>query len=60
MKLYIKEKVFSWSDKFFVKDDSGRDKYAVEGEVFSWGKKLHVCDMLHRFFLPVLYGRHRG
>lgn len=45
MKLYIKEKVFSWADKFFVKDESGADKYIVEGEVFSWGKKLHVYDM---------------
>ncbi len=45
MKLYIKEKVFSWGDKFTVKDQAGCDKYVVEGEVFSWGKKLHVYDM---------------
>ena len=45
MKLYIREKVFSWGDKFFVKDEAGRDKYVVQGEVFSWGKKLHVYDM---------------
>ena len=44
MKLYIKEKVFSWGDKFTVKDTYGEDKYIVEGEVFSWGKKLHVYD----------------
>ena len=44
MKLYIKEKVFSWGDKFTVKDEYGNDKYFVQGEVFSWGKKLHVCD----------------
>ena len=44
MKLYIKEKVFSWSDTFFVKDELGNDKYSVEGEIFSWGKKLHVYD----------------
>ncbi len=30
MKLYIKEKVFSWGDKFTVKDASGSDKYVVE------------------------------
>ena len=42
MKLYIKEKVFSWGDRFTVKDEEGADKYFVEGEVFSWGKKLHV------------------
>ena len=45
MKLYIKQKVFSWGDKFSVKDGFGNDKYYVEGEVFSWGKKLHVYDV---------------
>ena len=45
MKLYIKEKVFSWGDKFTVKDEYGCDRYIVEGEVFSWGKKLHVYDI---------------
>ena len=45
MKLYIKEKVFTWGDKFTVKDINGNDRYYVEGEVFSWGKKLHVYDM---------------
>ena len=44
MKLYIKEKVFSWGDKFTVKDACGEDRYTVQGEVFSWGKKLHVYD----------------
>ena len=46
MKLYIKEKVFSWGDRFTVKDELGNDRYIVEGEVFSWGKKLHVYDMI--------------
>lgn len=45
MKLYIKEKIFTWGDKFTVKDERGNDKYIVEGEVFTWGKKLHVYDM---------------
>ena len=44
MKLYIRQKVFSWVDKFTVKEESGEDKYFVEGEFFSWGKKLHVYD----------------
>ena len=48
MKLYIKEKVFSWGDKFTVKDEYGNDKYFVQGEVFSWGKKLHVYDNVGR------------
>ena len=45
MKLYIKEKVFSWKDKFWVKDENGNDKYLVEGEMISFGKKLHVYDV---------------
>ena len=48
MKLYIKEKVFTWGDQFTVKDEDGNDQYVVEGEVFSWGKKLHVHDMTGR------------
>ena len=46
MKLYIKQKVFSWGDKFTVKDEAGRDRYYVEGEVFTFGRKLHVYDMV--------------
>ncbi len=42
MKLYIKQKVFSWKDRFTVKDESGADRYTVEGKVFSIGKKLFV------------------
>jgi len=48
MQLYIKQKVFSWGDKFTVKDAAGQDRYTVEGEIFSWGKKLHVYDMAGR------------
>lgn len=45
MKLFIKQKVFSWKDKFYVKDETGADRYYVEGELFSFGKKLHIYDM---------------
>lgn len=45
MKLYIKQKVFTWGDKFTVKDEAGRDRYYVEGEIFTFGKKLHVYDI---------------
>ena len=42
MKLYIKQKVFSWRDRFLIKDESGNDRFAAEGEFFTWGKKLHI------------------
>jgi len=48
MKLYMKQKVFSWKDKFYIKDINGEDRYYVEGEFFSFGKKLHVYDMAQR------------
>ena len=48
MRLYMKEKVFSWNERFTVKDENGWDKYFVEGELFSWGKKLHVYDAGHQ------------
>ena len=45
MRLFIKQKVFSWRDRFFIKDETGNDRYYVEGEAFSWARKLHVYDM---------------
>ncbi len=48
MKLYIREKVFSWGDQFTVKDACGNDRYIVKGEVFTWGKKLHVYNVMGR------------
>ena len=48
MKRYIREKVFSWSDQFAVKDELGNDRYLIKGEIFSLGKKLHILDMLRR------------
>ncbi|MCL2513895.1 MAG: LURP-one-related family protein [Oscillospiraceae bacterium] len=45
MKLYIKQKAFSWRDKFFIKDEWGSDRYYAQGELFAWGRKLHLYDM---------------
>lgn len=45
MKLYMREKVFSWTERFTIRDENGADRYYVEGELFSWGKKLHVYGM---------------
>ena len=45
MKLYMKQKVFSIKDRFYIKDEQGNDRYYVEGEFFTIGKKLHLYDM---------------
>lgn len=44
MKLYIKQKVFSLTSKFTVKDEDGNDRYFVEGEFFSLRGRLHIMD----------------
>ena len=44
MYLYIKQKAFSWRDRFAVKDAQGADRWYAQGELFSWGRKLHVYD----------------
>ena len=44
MKLYMKQKVFSWADKFYIRDESGQYRYYIEGEIFTFGKKLHLYD----------------
>ena len=44
MKLYLKQKFFSWKDRAWVKNENGDDCYFIEGKVISLGKKLHVMD----------------
>lgn len=44
-RLYMKQKVFSLRDRFTIKDEAEQDRYYVEGEIFTIGKKLHICDM---------------
>ena len=44
MQLYIKQRVFSWSDTYDVYDETGEPRYHVEAELFTWGHKIHVYD----------------
>lgn len=44
MRYFIKQKVFSWRDRFTIKDHQERDAYYVEGEIFTLGKKLRMYD----------------
>ena len=48
MKLYIRQHVFTWGDKFDVCDEYGGARYYVYGDVFTWGKKLHITDGFDR------------
>ncbi|MDR2514730.1 MAG: LURP-one-related family protein [Christensenellaceae bacterium] len=44
MKLYIRQKAFSWRDRFAVWDESGKECYYARGEIFSLGRRLHISD----------------
>ena len=44
MKLYIRQKVFSWRDRFAVKDELQHDRWFAQGEFFTFGRKLRVYD----------------
>ena len=48
MKLLIQQEIFTFRDRFTVMDEGGCDRYYVKGELFSWGKKLHVTDLSGR------------
>ena len=50
MQLYMKQKVFSWKDKFSIQNSVGEDKYFVEGKAISLGKKLRIYDMTGNVF----------
>ena len=45
MKLYIKQQVFSWLDRFYIKDENENDKYYAKGELTLFLKRLNVYDM---------------
>lgn len=44
MNLYIKQRIFSWGDKFSIYAENGNERFHVEGEIFTLGKKLHLYD----------------
>jgi len=42
MALCIRERIFSWSEKYDVYDENQNVLYSVEGEVFSLGHRIHI------------------
>jgi uncharacterized protein YxjI len=41
----MKQKLFSWGDDFTIKDESGQDRFFVDGKAFSLGNQLSFQDM---------------
>jgi len=44
VKLYLKQQPLSFQGRFSVRDDSDREVLTCEGEIFSWGRKIHLFD----------------
>lgn len=44
MQLYIRQRIFSWTDSYDVYDETGEAKYEVKAEFFALGHQIHVYD----------------
>ncbi|MDR1851572.1 MAG: LURP-one-related family protein [Propionibacteriaceae bacterium] len=44
MKLYIRQKVFSWRDKTAITDERGNPVFYAQSEIWSVGRKIHLFD----------------
>jgi len=52
LKLYIKQKVFSFVDNFTIKNEDGTDAYSAVGEFFTLGKKLNIYEINTTSHMP--------
>lgn len=44
MTLYIRQKLFTFGDKYNIYDANENIIYSAFGEVFTFGNKIHMCD----------------
>ncbi|NLX60932.1 MAG: hypothetical protein GXZ06_00190 [Tissierellia bacterium] len=44
MRYLVREKIFSFADRFKIQDEYGNDRFQVEGQLFSFGNKLRIYD----------------
>jgi len=45
MKLYVNEKLFSFHNRFYVKDENDKDIYEISSKIISLGDKTTINDM---------------
>ena len=45
MRYVMKQKLFAFGDDFVIRDESGADRFLVDGKVFTIGAKLSFQDM---------------
>lgn len=44
MQLYIRQRIFSWTDSYDVYEESGSARYEVRAALFALGHQIHVYD----------------
>lgn len=44
MRLYIRQRIFSWTDSYDVYDHTGEARYEVRTEIFTLGHQIHVYE----------------
>jgi uncharacterized protein YxjI len=45
MRYVMRQKLLSWGDDFYIRDEQGRDVFFVDGKAFSFGDKLSFQDL---------------
>ncbi len=45
MNLYIKQRVFTFRDSYYILDEGQTPIYQVRGEMCTFGARLHLCNM---------------
>lgn len=45
MRYVMRQKLLSWGDDFYIRDEAGRDVYFVDGKAFSFGDQLSFQDL---------------
>jgi uncharacterized protein YxjI len=45
MRYVLKQKLLSWGDDFYIRDENGQDVYFVDGKAFSFGDQLSFQDL---------------
>ena len=44
MQLYIKQRIFSWTDSYDIYDSTGEARYEVRAAFFALGHQIHIYD----------------
>ena len=60
MRYQLRRKLFAFGDDFRVRDETGADRYIVDGKVFTLGHRVIIRDTHHVRMLHAQCWRVRG